>query len=224
MGINCKEHAMREDRIRKAEEFARRELMKLAGYGDNTVRMAEYRFEHSCRVAHISAEIAVKEGLDAERAIIAGLLHDIGYSVEMASEEAYMDHGRIGAAIARPFLLDLGFNEKEANEICYGIAIHVDDKADFDGERTPLALTVQDADNIDRFDAFRLYESLLNAEYRDLPLAEQKQFLEKRIPRLIKLREMPCGTLTATSMWQEKIDYQIEFLSRLKAQIECSSF
>ena len=36
-----------------------------------------------------------------------------------------------------------------------GIAIHVDDEADFEGERTALALTIGDCDNIDRFDTYR---------------------------------------------------------------------
>lgn len=213
---------MREDRIQKAEAFIRRELMKLADYQDNTPRMAEYRIEHSFRVAHIAALIAAKEDFDEERATVAGLLHDIGYSVDLTTEDDYMNHGRIGAAIARPFLLTLGYTAAETDEICYGIAIHVDDKADFPGERTPLALTVQDADNIDRFDAFRLYESLLNASYRDLPLQKQRSFLEDRIPKLCHLRTLPFGTESATLMWREKIDYQIGFLTRLLDQVEHS--
>lgn len=34
---------------------------------------------------------------------------------------------------------DLDINKSKIDEICYGIAIHVDDKADFAGERTPFA-------------------------------------------------------------------------------------
>ena len=50
--------------------------------------------------------------------------------------------------------------------MCYGIAIHIDDEADFEYERTPLAMSVGDADNIDRYDAYlRLYESLHVADY-----------------------------------------------------------
>lgn len=213
---------MREEIIRKTESYMRIELMKLANYPDNTVRMAEYRIEHSCRVAHIAALIAEREGFDAERAFVAGLLHDIGYSVEMTTADEYRSHGRIGARIARPFLRELGYTAVQIDEICFGIAIHVDDQADFEGERTPLALTVQDADNIDRFDAFRLYESLLDADYRELPLEEQLAYLKNRAERLYKLRELPFGTETAASMWKEKIDYQIGFLSRLKDQADNS--
>lgn len=210
------------ERIRKTEAFIRKELGKLSSFKDNIPRMAEYRIEHSIRVAHIAEEIAEKEGFDRECAFISGLLHDIGYSVDYESKEEYMNHGRVGARLALPFLISLGIDERMVEEICYGIAIHVDDKADFPGERTPFALSVGDADNIDRFDAFRLYESLLDAEYRDLKLPEQIEFLDNRRAKLEKLRTLSCGTETATAMWQEKIDYQLSFISRLKAQTDRS--
>lgn len=210
------------ERIRKTEEYMRQELMKLAGYQDNIVRMAEYRIEHSIRVAHIAAEIARAEGFDEERAYVAGLLHDIGYSVDFSTKEQYREHGRVGAAIARPFLLSLGFSAAETNEMCYGIAIHVDDKADFEGERTPLAETVGDADNIDRFDAFRLYEGLENVDFKNLPLKEQQAHAEQRIAGLQRLLEMNFGTKTATEMWRDRIAFQLEMYRRLKHQADIS--
>lgn len=198
------------------------ELMKLASYRDNIPRMAEYRIEHSYRVAHIGAEIAKAEGFDEERTIISCLLHDIGYSVGFASKEDYRNHGRYGAKIARPFLLSLGFPEEDTEEMCYGIAIHVDDQADFTGVRTPLALTVGDADNIDRFDAYRLYEGLHFKDYMNLPLDDQRELVQKTLLRLPQLRELPCGTKTGEMLWKEKIDYQIGFYQRLMKQIETS--
>ena len=198
------------------------ELMKLTSYKDNIPRMAEYRIEHSYRVAHIGAEIAKAEGFDEERTVIACLLHDVGYSTDFQSEEDHRNHGRYGARIARPFLLSLGFSEEDTNEMCYGIAIHVDDQADFDGERTPLALTVSDADNIDRFDAYRLYEGLHIKDYMKLPLDGQRKLVGKMLSRLPELREMPCGTKTGETLWKEKIDYQIGFYRKLIDQIEAS--
>ena len=173
---------MNTDRIKKTESFMKIELMKLASYKDNIPRMAEYRIEHSYRVAHIGAKIAEAEGFDTERTIIACLLHDIGYSVDFESKEDYRNHGRYGAKIARSFLLSLGFSDMETEEMCYGIAIHVDDQADFEGERTPLALTVGDADNIDRFDAYRLYEGLHFKDYMNLPLDGQRSWYKRRLP------------------------------------------
>lgn len=213
---------MRNDIISRTDRFIRQELMKMADYKDNNVRMAEYRIEHSYRVAHIAAQIARAEGFDEERAFVAGMLHDIGYSIEYKSKEDYLNHGRHGASIARLFLLGLGYSEEEVNEMCYGIAIHVDDKADFEGERTPLALTIGDADNIDRFDAYRLYEGLHFVDYMNMPLVEQKKHVDKVLSRLKDLRDFPCGTVTASNLWKEKIDYQIGFYERLKHQIDMS--
>jgi len=213
---------MRTEILQKTDFFIRTELIKLANYQDNIPRMAQYRIEHSYRVAYIAAEIARKEGFDEEMAFIAGLLHDIGYSVDYSSKEELMNHGRYGAEIARPFLKELGYSDEQANEMCFGIAIHVDDKADFEGERTPLALTVGDADNIDRFDASRLYEALQNADYMNLPLEEQREFVTTRLTKLKKIREIPFSTATATAMWQEKIDFQISFIEKLKNQVEHS--
>lgn len=213
---------MREKVIEEVGAFLRAELQKMTRFEGNTPRMAEYRIEHSYRVANIGVQIAQAEGFDTERTAVACLLHDIGYAVEYPTKEAYRNHGRVGAAIARPFLLGLGYRPEEVEEMCFGIAIHVDDKADFAGERTPLALTVGDADNIDRFDAFRIYDALHDCDYRKMPLAEQRLLVKRRLERLPGLREMPCGTPAGTRMWQEKVDYQIGFYRKLLSQIENS--
>ena len=210
------------DKLTKTAEFLKAELSKMAFYKDNNQRMADYRIEHSYRVANIGAQIAVAEGLDVEKTFLACLLHDIGYAVDYDTKGGYREHGRIGAGIARPFLLSLGYDAEGVNEMCYGIAIHVDDRADFAGERTPLALTVGDADNIDRFDAYRLYEGLHFRDYMNLPLEQQREAVEKALSRLPALREMPCGTKTGEALWKEKIDYQIGFYQRLLHQIETS--
>lgn len=217
------ENEMRNDVIERTKAYVRQELMKLAGYPDAIPRMAEYRVEHSIRVAHIAGVIARAEGFSEERAVMAGLLHDIGYALEYKTKEDYRNHGRYGAKIAGDYLKELQiYSNEEIEEICYGIAIHVDDEADFEGERTPLALTVGDADNIDRFDAYRLYESLQFSDYMNLSLADQKAYLKEKISRLERLRDVPCGTAAGTALWQEKIDYQLAFHRRLQKQAEWS--
>ena len=219
---------MNAELLQKADLFLKTELKKMNSFidvdtGEKIIeRMTDYRIEHSYRVANIGAGIALAEGFDVERTYLACLLHDIGYSVQFSFDKDYVNHGRYGAKIARPFFSSLGYSEKEVNEMCYGIAIHVDDKADFDGERTPLALTVADADNIDRFDAYRLYEGLQDRVYRDIPLKEQKALVDKALSRLPKLRELPCGTKTGEALWKEKVDYQIGFYQRLLHQVETS--
>ncbi len=182
-----------------------------------------YRLEHSIRVANLCGQIARAEGWDEELAVIAGLLHDAGYGQDFPADYNWNEHGRDGARFVRPFLESLGLGAETVNEICYAIAIHVDDKADFEGERTSFALTVGDADNIDRFDAYRVYEAvrhLLKPE--EHTLEENLAWTRDRLDRLERLREMPFATVTAAALWQDKVDFQVQFFRRLLAQFEWS--
>ena len=210
------------ERIRKTADFLWNELQKSIFFQDNNQRSLEYRYEHSLRVANIGRLIALEEGINEEKTVISCLLHDIGYSMEFKDKSEYINHGRIGAKLARPFLSELGYSEQEVEEMCFGIAIHVDDKADFEHESTKLALTIGDADNIDRFDAFRLYESLQNIDYMNLSLQEQCDWLNKNFERLNYLKNVNMATPTAKKMWEEKIDFQIAFFNKLKMQAENS--
>ena len=204
-------------------KFLKDELSKMIELFPEEKRAIEYRYEHSLRVASIALDIAKKEGLDEDRCYIGALLHDLGYSVPYDNPKEYVNHGRIGAKLARPFLESLGYSEEEVKEICYGIAIHVDDKADFEGKRTALAVTIGDADNIDRFDAFRIYDRLTWVDYKNLSLEKQKEHVDSVLSSLNKYLDYECATRTATLMWKEKISFQLEFYNRLKKQIENST-
>ena len=204
-------------------KFLKDELSKMIELFPEEKRAIEYRYEHSLRVASIALDIAKKEGLDEDRCYIGALLHDLGYSVPYDNPKEYVNHGRIGAKLARPFLESLGYSEEEVNEICYGIAIHVDDKADFEGKRTALAVTIGDADNIDRFDAFRIYDKLTWVDYKNLSLEKQKEHVDTVLSSLNKYLDYECATRTATLMWKEKISFQLEFYNRLKKQVENST-
>ena len=204
-------------------KFLKDQLSKMIELFPEEKRAIEYRYEHSLRVASIALDIAKKEGLDEDRCYIGALLHDLGYSVPYDNPKEYVNHGRIGAKLARPFLESLGYSEEEVNEICYGIAIHVDDKADFEGKRTALAVTIGDADNIDRFDVFRIYDRLTWVDYKNLSLEKQKEHVDTVLSSLNKYLDYECATRTATLMWKEKISFQLEFYNRLKKQIENST-
>ena len=179
----------------------------------------DYRLEHSYRVANIAKAIAEAEGFNVTYAVIGGLLHDIAYCEEMVTREDRINHGRRSAAIARPFLESLGLPTDAVNEICYGIAIHVDDEADFEWERTPFCETVGDADNIDRFDVYRVYESLQYMKFNEMPLAEKQDRVNSIIDKLTRYKDMKLGTETAKRLWIERLDYQLGFYDRLKAQL-----
>lgn len=211
------------NRIEKTLAFLRECFESGQWFQKNPVDKA-YRFDHSIRVANICRKIASEEGMDEEQAVIAGLLHDVAYGV-MDTSEGYdwSNHGRDGARIARPFLKTLGFEDQTVEDICYSIAIHVDDKADFEGRRCPFTETVGDADNIDRFDAWRIYESVrYQAKLEEKTIEEKLGWLDQRLAGLEKLREMSFGTPTATAMWLDKVEFQRQFFERLKAQMEHS--
>ena len=208
------------ENIKKTLDFVKGSFDSCPFFAENPAD-GQYRFEHTLRVAHLGAEIARKEGLDEEALTIACLLHDIAYSREIPAG-GWNEYGRVGARIARPFLEGLGLDAETINEICYGIAIHVDDEADFDGERSTLALSVADADNIDRFGAFRLYDSLRYAGLYGMSLEEKLDWTRKRVPALERLRPIDFATETARELWLKNINYQIDYFTRLLRQLEQS--
>ncbi|MBQ5567463.1 MAG: HD domain-containing protein, partial [Oscillospiraceae bacterium] len=144
------------EKIRAAEAFLKDKLQSGSYMKAHPAELA-YRIEHSYRVANIGRCIAKNEGFDLTEMTLACLLHDVAYCEDFDPETGWKNHGRRSAHLARPFLESLGFAPERVDDMCYGIAIHVDDCADFDGVHTRFAETISDADNIDRFDAYRIY-------------------------------------------------------------------
>lgn len=208
--------------IEKTEAFLKEEFEN-SKYMSEHSSDREYRLQHSYRVANIGKMIAEKEGFDVTEMVIACLLHDVSYRDEFETQEDWVNHGRNSAQIARTFLEELGMDETRINDICYGIAIHVDDKADFDGERTAFAESVGDADNIDRFDAYRIYEGLQYCKFSEMPFGEKKEKVASTLERLQQYKDMQLGTKTATEIWRERILFYIEFYEKLRAQLENST-
>lgn len=206
--------------IAKTETFLRQRFDS-AIYLNKHKDAKAYRIEHTYRVANIGRKIAVEEGFDETEMIVACLLHDVSYCEEFG-EDGWKNHGRRSASIARPFLKELGIPEERIADMCYGIAIHVDDEADFCGERTPFALTVGDADNIDRFDVYRIHESLSSDRFLEMRLEEKYEYAGRRLERLKGLKDMPMGTGTAEKMWKSRIDFYIRFYEKLAEQIKSS--
>ena len=206
----------------KTEDFLK-DTFAASTYLQSNPTERDYRLEHSYRVANIAKAIAEAEGFDVTHAAIAGLLHDIAYCEEMVTPEDRLNHGRRSAAIARPFLESLGLSADAVNEICYGIAIHVDDEADFVWERTAFCETIGDADNIDRFDAYRIYETLEYLKFSEMNLADKREKVASTIEKLTHFKEMKLGTATAKNLWLQRLDYYIGFYEKLKAQMDSSS-
>ena len=213
---------MNHELVRKTEEFLKSRFDHATEFEQPDI---EYRIEHTYRVANIGKEIAQKEGFDETEMVIACLLHDVSYCEAVGEGRfwpAWKEHGRRSAQIARPFLEELGLPKDRINDICYGIAIHVDEKADFPGENTPFALSVGDADNIDRFDVYRLHEWMMKDAFLDKTYEDKMDYVEKRLSRLQELRKAPVGTKTAGEMWQSRIDFIIEFYQKMADQLKQS--
>lgn len=207
--------------IKKTETFLK-ETFATSIYLQANPTERDYRLEHSYRVANIAKVIAEAEGFDTTYAVIGGLLHDIAYCEEMKTYEDRANHGHRSAEIARPFLKYLGLNSDAVNEICCGIDIHADDTASFEWERTPFCETIGDADNIDRFDAYRIYDTLRWIKFNEMSLAEKREKVVFTIDRLTEYKEMKMGTATAKNIWLQRLDYYIGFYMKLKAQLDSS--
>lgn len=188
-------------------------------YFSNRPDERAYRLSHSIRVANIGAEIARLENMNVEAMTIACLLHDISYKDAFKTDEDWKNHGRASARDVRRFLSDLDIKESVKQEICFGIAIHVDDHADFEGLRTEFAQTIGDSDNIDRFDVYRIYDNLQYSNFSGMTPGQQLEHVEKKLKRLRELKSLEFGTKTATNMWLERLDYQIDFFVKLKEQL-----
>ena len=208
------------ERIEKTELFLKRKFDSAVYLNDHPDAKA-YRLEHTYRVANIARQIAQGEGFDETELVIAGLLHDVSYCEEFG-ENGWIEHGRRAARIARPFLSELGLAADRVDDICFGIAIHVDDQADFPGERTPFALSVGDADNIDRFDVYRIHETLSDDGFLKMAFPQKLQYAQKRLARFRELYDLPMGTKTAEALWQDRLSFYITFYEKLVRQLSCS--
>ena len=177
-----------------------------------------YRYTHTLRVAQLGREIARAEELDEEMLVLGCLLHDIGY-VLCKSREDYDYHGRLSAGIAREFLLGEGYDPEKTESVCYGILIHTLEEEKLPRPASVLERSVSDADNIDRFDAYRLYEGLRWAKPEELSCNELLALAERKEKGHQRLREVPFFTDTARRLWNEKLDLGEEYYARLAAQM-----
>ena len=204
-------------RIKRIADFAHDRLFEMAAHREGPYIDPEYRWLHTLRVTNIGKQLAEAEGANTEQVIAACLLHDVAH---FDDPENYRDHGRLAARIARPLLEELAYSEEEVNAICYAIAVHVDDKADFEHPHTVEAAIVSDADNIDRFDAYRI---LL---YCQPEVSDFKALAEKLTARLEVLSEYRgnrlMGTDTGHELFNKKLDQQIAFYEAILAQNEIS--
>lgn len=140
------------DRLEEIASFVHTRLHEVANKRGNSTLDPEYRWQHVLRVSNYGKMIAEVEGADVELVIAACLLHDIAHF----DQDDWKEHGRLGARTIRPLLTNLGYGPEETDNICYSVAAHVDGHADFQHPETLESKVVSDADNVDRFGAYRI--------------------------------------------------------------------
>ena len=177
------------------------------------------KVEHSRRVASIGREIAQKEGMDADAMAVACLLHDVAYCVPGVPMENHTRHGRLSAVIARPFITSLDMPAEIIEDILYGIAIHVDGEADFEGEKTVFARTISDAIIIERYGALGIFEELNDLQFFKLE-RDEKLYHVSRLLREAEEANLPePATLTARELRLFQLSFYAEYFRRMKTQL-----
>lgn len=197
------------ERLARIAEYVKSRLVHAAAENPAPENDPVYRWQHTLRVANYGKVVAEQEGARVELVIAACLLHDIAH---FDSGDA-RDHGRVGAEKARPLLVELNYSPEEVENICYSIASHVD----VSELETLEAKVVSDADNIDRFGAYRIFQ------WCQYELGDYDELVEKLSRRLEKLEEFrragpPLETQAGIQLFNRQLDLQIAFFEALLAE------
>lgn len=200
------------ERLERIAQFVHDRLEEMGPDQQERPGAARYRWLHTLRVANYGRTLAEAEGAPVELAIAGCLLHDVA-SFDPGDPQ---DHGRRGAEISRPLLRSLGYSEEEVEAVCYAVACHVD----VENPESLLAEVVSDADNIDRFGAYRILLWCWD-DIDDLEALADR--LSQRVPRLEDYRRRGVlGTATGNAMFNRQLDLQIAVFSTIVQEKELS--
>ena len=202
------------DRLEEIARFVHDRLHKVASQRGNPALDPEYRWQHTLRVSSYGRMIAEAEGADVELVVAACLLHDIAHF----DQDDWKEHGRLGARIIRPFLANLGYSSEETENVCYSVAVHVDGHADFSHSETLESRVVSDADNVDRFGAYRIIQwCTADVESYEGLIAR----LGQRLQSLKDYRQRRVmETETGHHLFNRQLDLQIAFFEALAEESE----
>jgi uncharacterized protein len=198
-------------RLQEIARFVQKHLIEKAAEHPSEQHNPVYRWEHTLRVASYGKLLAKAEEADVEAVVAACLLHDIAH---FECDEDYKGHGRVGAQIARQFLSTLDYASHRIDNICYAIAVHVDGEAGFDHPETIEASCVTDADNIDRFGAYRILQWCI-PEMNDFPKLIDKISQRIEILRDYRQRDKLLETDGGDKFFKQQLDRQIAYFQAL---------
>ncbi|MDF2522608.1 MAG: hypothetical protein K0R31_249 [Clostridiales bacterium] len=206
-----------EQLIKRCHEF----LVSHINEASMTEEEKNYRVEHSLRVANFGKYLAERENADSKIVVISCLLHDVG----KFDTEDNMEHGRVSARIARDFLNDTTLSQKEIEDICYAIAVHVDGKCGYDYEETLESKIVSDSDNIDRFGALRIHQTMAwGKECTEGTIQERIEAVRTIIRKRMELKDQyNLETQTGDKIWKDYLKYQIEYFERYLKELEITT-
>lgn len=194
----------------------------------------KYRFEHCLRVARIGREVAEAEGMDADLLELGCLLHDVG----KFDAEQPVDHGRAGALVAVDFLREAGLPAIQVSELAQGIAMHTDGQwnprddeegtsqnaagrayVTFDRQPSLVARSIGECDNVDRFSAYRIYDTMQYVGFLEMSSEEQAAWIASYRENLVRVADLPCSTKTVQRMFTDAVDFQETYFDRLAADV-----
>ncbi|MBN4050981.1 MAG: phosphohydrolase [Alkaliphilus sp.] len=207
--------------ISKTQEFLCNHLMK----SECDQKEVKYRYDHSLRVANIGLELAELENADKKIIVLACLLHDVA----KFDTDTPVEHGRISARVAKPFLETLNLSQREISDTCYAIASHVDGKCGYEYQETLEGKIVSDADKIDRFGAHRIcQQAIWDLDYEEKTIEEKMKETKNKLEKLRKYDDASVlQTKIGNSKFKEKLRLQIyfydEYLKELRiTKLPCS--
>jgi hypothetical protein len=205
-------------RLAQVARYAQEHIQASAQHTGNQFQFggADYRWQHTLRVAHFGQQIAEAEGANIELVLAACLLHDSEWFSDKNDVGEISAHGRFAAEKIRPFLAQIGYSPEEVDNICYSVAVHVDGKAGYEHEHTLEARVVSDADNVDRFGAYRVLlwcvDDMRNYDALIAKVTARVQRLEDYRARQV------LETQAGNHLFAGQLDLQIDFFQKLIAE------
>jgi uncharacterized protein len=179
--------------------------------------------DHALRVTHLARYIAEAEGYDATEAEVAGLLHDIGRTVQ----EEEKGHGPAGVPLAGE-LLDrfTGYDDDTKQRILNAVRDH----SGLDAEGT-LTHIVQDSDMLDGLGAVGLMRAYTSKAH--LPAYDPQNIVPSIGARDTNIHDQVAFQLewldmmhtdTGRELAQRRGAFMLEFLRQFEAEVHGDDF
>ncbi|HSX30969.1 MAG TPA: HD domain-containing protein [Candidatus Saccharimonadales bacterium] len=179
--------------------------------------------DHALRVTHLAQHIAGAEGYDVTEAEVAGLLHDIGRTVQ----EEEKGHGPAGVPLASE-LLDrfTGYDDDTKQRILNAVRDH----SGLDTEGT-LTHIVQDADMLDGLGAVGLMRAYTSKAH--LPAYDPQNIVPSVGARDTNIHDQVgfqlewlgmMHTDTGRELAQRRGAFMLEFLRQFEAEVHGDDF